>query len=331
MAKTGRGMPTQRDYYEVLGVPRTASVKDIKAAYRRLAKKHHPDLNPGNKQAEERFKEVAEAFAVLSDADKRAKYDRGGHQAFEPGFDPFGGAGFDIHNFDTSFGMADLADLLSMFGAGGGGRSGTRGRTRSRRRGEDLRFEITLPFREAVAGTTRELRIPRQVLCQACGGSGTAGSQPCAGCGGAGRRAGEDTVKVRIPAGVADGDTIRVSGKGHSGVRSGPPGDSYVVVQVEPDPLFRREDRDLICEVPISITTAALGGTVQVPTLDGVSTITIPPGTRSGQKFRLRGRGVPASGSRPAGDLFAVIAIHPPKHLDARSRELLEELARLQS
>ena len=289
----------KKDYYEILGVSRSASDKEIKAAYRKLARKYHPDVNPGDKAAEDKFKEMAEAFAVLSDKDKRARYDRGGHEAFGPDFDPF--AGFDFRT--AGFGIGDLSEILGMFGADLGGRR------HAPRRGNDLQVEVRIPFRDAVTGTTLDLTLPRR---------------------GAGRRPTQDKVKVRIPPGIADGDKVRVPGKGDAGAAGGPAGDAYLVIRVEPHPLFRREGRDVVCEVPIGVTTAVLGGTLDVPTLDGRTTINVPPGTRSGQRFRLKGRGVPASGRAPAGDLYALIQIHPPKKLDARARELFEELKRLE-
>ena len=288
-------MPAKKDYYEILGVGRTATDKEIKAAYRKLARKYHPDVNAGDKRAEERFKELSEAFAVLSDPDKRARYDRGGHEAFGPGFDPFQGTpfqggGFDFRHFD----LGDLTDLFDLFGAGGPGR----GRGRRQRRGQDLQSEIRIGFREAVRGDTVDLSLP-------------------------------DRVKVRIPAGIEDGGRIRVPGKGTPGAGGAPPGDLFLVVRVEPDPVFRREGRDLVADVPVGLARAALGGTVEIPTLDGPATVTLPAGTRSGQKLRLKGRGVPASGGAPAGDLYGVVQIVPPRSLDDRSRRLLEEFERL--
>ncbi len=357
-------MATKKDYYEILGVARDASDKEIKAAYRRLARKYHPDVNAGDKGAEEKFKEVAEAFAVLSDADKRAQYDRRGHDAFGPEFNPFAGGGFDPRNFD--FGMGDLSDLFAMFGMGG--RGSPRGAGTGPRRGEDIQFEIAVPFADAIRGTTLDIAVPRQAACSVCGGSGVApGGQPttcptchgtgrlarhrgnvqlavtcnrcggsgrlpgppCDPCGGTGRRGTEERVRVRIPPGIDDGDTVRVGGKGNAGTRGGRPGDAFLKIRVEPHPTFRREGRDLHCDVHVSLARAALGGKVEVPTLDGHATIQLPEGTPSGRRFRLRGKGVPAAGGRAAGDLYAVIQIQPPGKLDRRSRELLEEFERL--
>ena len=280
----------KKDYYETLGVAKSAGDKEIKAAYRRLARKFHPDVNKGDKQAEARFKEVAEAFAVLSDKDKRTRYDGGGHAAFGPGFDPF--AGFDFGQTDAGFG--DLSSVFEMFGFGGGVRHGRRPRAR---RGADIRLETRVPFLTAVRGDMVELSIPRQ-----------------------GRAA---SLKVRIPAGIEDGDTLRLAGKGEAG------GDAYLTIRVDTHPRFRREGRDLICDVEVGVARAVLGGRVKVETLNGSATVTLPAGTRSGQKLRLRGRGVPASPGKTAGNLFAVVQIQPPKVLDARSRELMEEFDRL--
>jgi molecular chaperone DnaJ len=353
-------MASKRDYYDILGVPRDASEKEIKAAYRRLARKYHPDVNPGDASAEERFKEVAEAFAVLSDADKRTRYDRGGHDAFGAGFDPFAGR---VNFEDFDFGMGDLSDLFRMFSGAGGGRS----RAPRRTAGEDIEFEIRIPFEDAVRGSTADIRVPREATCTDCGGSGVrrgsgetrcpecngagrrvqrrGGMQmattclrcsgtgrvpgaPCGPCSGSGRRGTEERVKVRIPAGVGDGARVRVPRKGNAGRLGGPAGDAYLRVRVEAHPRLRRDGRNLVVDVAVGLARAALGGPVEIPTLDGTATISIPEGTRSGQRFRLRGHGVPAAGGRPPGDLYAVIQIHPPGKLDDRTRELLEELAR---
>ena len=314
-------MTKKRDYYEILEVPRTATEKELKAAYRKLARKHHPDRNPGDKSAEEKFKEVSGAFAVLSDPEKRAKYDRGGHDAFEPGFNPFQGATIDFQDL----GLGNLSDIFEMFG--GGGRR--RGSSRRAARGEDLNLEMSLPFGDAIHGTTVEVAIPRRVPCAPCGGSGRqATGGPCRVCGGAGRVSVTEKVKTRIPAGIDDAERVRIPGKGNDGLGGGPAGHAFVTIRVEPHPLFRREGSDLVCEVPVGVVKATLGGDVAVPTLEGHTTIKIPAGTRGGQRFRLKGRGVAARAGHPAGNLYAVVQLVTPKHLDARSRELFEELAR---
>jgi molecular chaperone DnaJ len=309
-------MAAKRDYYEVLGVPRSAGDKEIKAAYRKLARKYHPDVNKGDKTAEEKFKEIAEAFAVLSDKGKRASYDRGGHEAFGAGFDPF--AGFDAGHFD--FGFGNLSDLFEMFAGGGRGF-----RSSAPRRGGNLQFETRISFMDAVSGTTLQLKIPRKAACGDCGGSGQLRGAACSHCSGRGMTAVEERVKARIPAGVEEGSTLRLAGRGDAGRMGGPPGDLFLILRVEAHPLFRRQGRDLLCDVPIGLALAALGGVVKVPTIDGSAKITIPAGTRSGQKFRLKGKGVAASQGKPVGDLYAIIQIHPPEKLDRRSRELMEE------
>jgi DnaJ-class molecular chaperone len=294
----------RKDYYEILGVSRTATEKDLKTAYRKLARKYHPDVNPGDKSAEAKFKEVSEAFAVLSSPEKRAKYDRGGHEAFEPGFNPFQGSTIDFEDL----GLGNLSDIFELFGGGGRGR---RGAGRGPRRGEDLQLEMSLPFADAIHGTTVEVGIPRAVA--RAGGRATV----------------TEKVKTRIPPGIDDGERIRIPGKGNEGAGGGPAGDAYVVIRVEPHPLFKRDGNDLVCEIPIGVVKATLGGDLDVPTLEGRATIKIPPGTRGGQRFRLKGRGVAARAGHPAGDLYAAVQIVTPKNLDARSRELFEELSRL--
>jgi len=353
-------MPAKKDYYELLGVPRTADTKQIKAAYRKLARKYHPDVNKDDASAESRFKEIAEAFAVLSDKEQRARYDRGGHEAFGSGFDPF--AGHSAQDFD--FGFGDISELFRMFGGFGG--AGPRSARRVRR-GNDLKLELRVPFMDAALGSTVELSIPRQaacadcggggvrpgtgrtvcpdcrgsgraeqrrgrvrlaLTCQRCGGSGRLPGEPCPRCQGSGLSREQKKVKVRIPAGIEDGNTVRVAGKGDAGMNGGPAGDAYLVVRIEPHPLFRREGNDLFCDVPIGLATAGLGGTARVPTLEGETTINVPDGTRSGQKLRLREKGIQLKDGR-RGDLYAVLQIHPPKKLDKRSRELLEEFQQL--
>jgi len=294
---------TKKDYYETLGVSRDVGAKELKAAYRKLARKYHPDVNKGNPQSEEKFKQVSEAFAVLSDSEKRAQYDRGGHSAFGAGFDPF--SGFDAR----AAGIEDLSDLFGgVFGFDIRG-PGRRPRPRPRK-GNDLKVNLAIDFMEAVQGATLSLRVPRHA-------------------GGGGRT--EEKIKARVPAGVKDGSTVRVAGKGDSGVAGGPPGDLYIAVQVRPHPMFRREGDHIVCDVPVSIDVAALGGTTEVPTLDGKTTINIPAGTRSGQRMRLGGKGIVAGQGRPAGDLYVVVQIHPPKKLNKRSRELLEEFREINS
>jgi molecular chaperone DnaJ len=313
---------SKKDYYDILGVSRSANEKELKAAYRKLARKYHPDVNPGDKTAEEKFKEVSGAFAVLSDPDKRAKYDRGGHDAFEPGFDPFQGTTIDFQDL----GLGNLSDIFELFGGG----ARRRGAPRRAARGEDLQLEMSLPFGDAIHGTTVEVAIPRAIACANCGGTGRlAGGGPCRVCRGSGRINSTERVKTRIPAGIDDAERIRIPGKGNDGVGGGPAGDAYVNIRVEPHPMFRREGDDLVCEVPVGVIKATLGGDLDVPTLEGRAVIKIPAGTRGGQRFRLKGRGVAARAGHPTGHLYAVVQIVTPRDLDPQSRELFEQLARL--
>lgn len=348
----------KRDYYEILGVAPNASEGDLKKAYRRLAMKYHPDRNPGDTDAETRFKEAKEAYEVLSDPQKRAAYDQFGHA----GVDPASGAG---GGFGGAAGGASFADIFSdVFGdifGGGGGRGGSRVF-----RGADLRTTLEISLEEAVQGTEKDLDIPTMVDCEACEGSGAApGSQPqtcptchghgdvrvqqgffsiqqtcprcrgsgsvisnpCTRCGGNGKVRDRKHLSVRVPAGVDTGDRIRLAGEGESGENGGPPGDLYVQIAVQEHPIFKRDGADLRCEIPVSFPTAALGGDIEVPTLDGRVNLRVPPGTQSGKIFRIRGKGVtPVRGGAP-GDLLCRVNVETPVNLTARQKELLQELA----
>ena len=346
----------KRDYYDILGVSQNASESDIKKAYRRLAMKYHPDRNPGDTEAETRFKEAKEAYEVLSDAQKRSAYDQFGHAGVDPSMGGGGAGGF-------GQGGADFSDIFSdVFGdIFGGGRGGSRAF-----RGADLRYRMEVSLEEAVQGVEREIRIPTQVQCKACEGSGAAPgstpqtcptckghgdvrvqqgffsiqqtcpqcsgsgqiiSDPCRECGGRGTVADTKTLNVRIPAGVDNGDRIRLSGEGEPGEQGGPPGDLYVEISVRPHTIFTREGADLRCEIPLSVTTAALGGELEVPTLNGRVTLRIPAGTQSGKVFRVRGKGVkPVRGGTP-GDLLCRVAVETPVNLTKQQKKLLEELA----
>ena len=352
-------MAGKRDYYEVLGVVKTASDKEIAAAYRKLAIQYHPDKNPGNEEAVTRFKECAEAFEVLSDGDKRSRYDRYGHAGVEgPGGAPhFTDVNDVFEAFGDIFGEGLFGDLF------GGGR---RGRGRRARRGSDVRADVTLDLLEAARGTTKKMRFERLERCDECHGSGAkAGSKPetcrycggqgqviqttgifrvqttCPACQGAGKTIkdpcpqcrGEGQLRrrverdVRIPPGV-DGDTrLRLGGEGNQSAEGGTPGDCYCFITVKEHPLFHREGQHLVCQVPLTYSQAALGAQIEVPTLDGREELTVPAGTQPGDVFRLRGRGMPDPRARGRGDLLVQVSLEVPKTLTARQEELLRELA----
>jgi len=344
----------KRDYYEVLGVNRDASDADIRKAYRRLAMKYHPDRNPDNAKAEEQFKEAKEAYEILSEADKRAAYDQYGHA----GVDPSMGAGAGAAGFG---GFADaFGDIFGdIFGSGGG-------RTRSNvYRGADLRYNLEISLEEAARGTETRIRIPTMEECGTCNGSGakpgtapitcpschghgqvrmTQGffsiaqtcpkcrgsgkvvESPCSTCAGHGRVKRQKTLSVKIPAGVDEGDRIRLSGEGEAGANGGPTGDLYVVMHVRAHDVFTRDGNNLHCEMPISFTKAALGGEIEIPTLDGYAKIKIPSETQSGRVFRLRGKGIKGVRSSSYGDLLCHVMVETPVNLTARQKELLAEL-----
>jgi len=345
----------KRDYYEILGLSRTASIDEIKKAYRRLAVQHHPDKNPGDATAEEKFKEAAEAYGVLSDDEKRARYDRFGHQGVS------GMGGFDPNQF------ADFGDILGdLFGFGDFfGNSRRRGGSRAAR-GADLRYDLTLSFEDAVFGKEVSLDIPRSVTCTTCNGSGAkAGTQPvtctacagrgqiryaqgffavsrtcpqcggagkvikdpCATCDGAGRMREEKKISVKVPAGVDDGSRLRVAGEGEGGHNGGPAGDLYVFITVREHAKFQRRDYDIHAEEPVSMTQAALGAEITIETINGPETLRIPPGTQPNQVFRLRGKGVQFIDSSGRGDHFVHAVVKVPTSLTDEQRQLLEQLA----
>jgi molecular chaperone DnaJ len=347
---------SKRDYYEVLGVTKTATEQEIKSAYRKLALKNHPDRNPGDKAAEDRFKEAAEAYAVLADGDKRHMYDRFGHAglggAATSGFDPTVFTGFE----DILGGLGDIFGFGSVFG----------GRRGGPQRGADLRYDLEISFEESARGSETAIQIPRQEPCETCDGSGAApgtkattcsqcqgrgqlryqqgfftvartcgqcrGSgqvitKPCATCRGAGRVQKERKITVRIPAGIATGQRLRLSGEGESGPGGGPHGDLYVVIHVQEHPFFQRDGNDLYCEVPLNFPTLALGGEIRIPTLDGEEDFTVPEATQTGTTFRLRGRGMPDVTGRGKGDLLITVKVLTPKKVSKDQRKLLEQLA----
>jgi len=349
----------KRDYYEVLGIARGANDEEIKKAYRRLAIQYHPDRNPGDRQAEERFKEINEAYQVLSDPEKRLQYDRFGHAAFQGAQGP-GGFGFDF-----SQGFEDVfSDIFGdFFGTG-------RGRSRSRsRRGDDLRYDLEVEFEEAHRGVDKVIKIDRLTLCEACNGtrtaSGSAGlrtcpncrgsgqvrtqqgffsisttcaqcrgegniiSDPCPKCQGQGRVRKRQSLSVHIPPGVDNGSRLKLRGEGEAGFGGGSAGDLYVVIHVKEHPIFARQDNDVIVEVPISFPQAALGAEMDVPTLDGKVKLKVPAGTQSGKVFRLKGKGFTDLHGYGRGDELVKLVVETPRRLTARQRELLEEFAQL--
>ena len=351
-------MNGKRDYYEVLGVSRNSSEQEIKSAYRKLALQYHPDRNPGNKEAEEQFKEAAEAYSVLSDPQKRASYDRFGHAGV-------GGASGGFGGFDPNV-FADFSDILGdIFGFGdffGGGRRGSRVQ-----RGADLRYDLDLTFEEAAFGTTKKIKVPRHEPCGECGGSGAQkGSGPttcptcngygqvrlqqgffsitrtcsqchgagqviknrCPACRGDGRVVREKTLELRIPAGVDIGSKLRVAGEGDAGAKSGPPGDLYVVLNVQEHEFFERREHDLYCHIPVTFPQAALGAHIIVPTLEREDEkLTIPAGTQTGSTFRIKGRGISKRGGSARGDLYVTVDVIVPTKLSREQKDLLAKLA----
>jgi molecular chaperone DnaJ len=357
----------KRDYYEVLGVSRGATEADIKSAYRKLAVRYHPDKNPGDEAAEEKFKEAAEAYSVLSDADQRARFDRFGHAGVS-------GAGAGAANWGAQgFGgiediLGDLFGFGEVFGGGGGARSAG-GRRAAAQRGADLRYDLEMTLEEAAAGMTAQLRIPRLEACEECKGSGAAtGTQPetcstcggagqvryqqgffsvsrtcgqcrgtgrvirtpCEACKGAGRVEREKQMEVKIPAGVETGSRLRLAGEGEAGGQGGPAGDLYVVIHVKEHDVFERQGNNLYASVPVTFAQAALGAETGVDTLDGRQSLKVPAGTQTGTVFRLKGHGMPVLGGRGRGDLFVSVMVITPTTLTREQRKLLEQLAEIE-
>ena len=354
---------SKRDYYEVLGVNKGASDDDLKKAYRRLAMKFHPDRNPDDKSAEAQFKEVKEAYEILSEPNKRAAYDQYGHAGVDPsmggGFGGFGGGGAGGFDFGNIF------EEIFRGGGGGGFSGGGRGGRSQVYRGADLRYDLEVSLEEAAKGSQTRIRIPTETNCETCKGSGakpgtsskTCGTckgsgqvrmqqgffsvqqtcphchgsgkvieDPCTDCHGPGRKRENKTLEIKIPAGVNDGDRIRLSGEGEAGVNGGPSGDLYVQISLKQHELFTRDGDDLHCEIPITMTTAALGGDIDVPTLDGTASLRIPEETQTGKIFRLRGKGVKGMRSGVEGNLYVHVVVETPVNLNSEQKDLLRQL-----
>ena len=355
----------KRDYYEVLGVSRGASEDEIKKAYKKMARKYHPDLNPGDKTAEEKFKEVNEAYEVLSDADKKARYDQYGHAGVDPNF----GAGGFGGGFDGSFDFGDLGDIFgSFFGGGFGG--GRRTNPNAPQRGESIRMSIAISFEEAAFGCEKAVTVERYETCDTCHGNGCAPgtspevcpdchgtgtvqvrrqtpmgvfatSSPCPKCGGKGRIIHQPckdcrgsgmvrkkkTIQASIPAGIDNGQTISIRGQGNAGKTGGPAGDLLITITVRPHELFRREGTSVLCEAPITFTQAVLGAELEIPTIDGKVKYTLPEGTQSGTTFRLKGKGIPSINGRGRGDQYVTVYIETPKNLNKEQKEALKKFA----
>ncbi|MGO8947873.1 MAG: DnaJ C-terminal domain-containing protein [Ktedonobacterales bacterium] len=334
----------EKDYYKILGVSKSASADDIKKSYRKLARKYHPDVNPGNRSAEARFKEINEAYEVLSDPEKRKQYDRFGSSWNTPGAArsgtatrtrTYGTRDDDGFGADDPTGWSDFFDTLfnrRSTTTPNGGTGGTAAPPFGQRRGEDIEQPVEISFREAYTGATRIYNVQSPEQCPSCKGTGKIGSRPCATCGGSGTVTKVRKLEVRIAAGVENGSRVRVAGEGQIGLNGGQRGDLFLVVTVKPDPAFERKGDDLTVDVPVPLTLAVLGGETPVPTPDGKRLIlTIPPETQNGQSFRLSGKGVPHLRGQGAGNLFARIQVQLPQRLTSRERELFEELARLRT
>ncbi len=353
----------KRDYYDVLGVERAATEADIKKAYRKMAMEHHPDRNQHDPRSEARFKEVTEAYDVLKDGQKKAAYDRFGHAAFENGNGASAGGFRPGQGGDFSSAFSDVFD--DLFGDFMGGAAGARARGQRAARGSDLRYNLSMKLEEAYQGKQATITVPSSAACEVCHGTGAQGGaepatcptcsghgkvraqqgfftvertcptcggrgqiikNPCTACAGAGRVRKDRTLNVNIPAGVETGTRIRLAGEGEAGLRGGPAGDLYIFIEVENHPIFERDNQNLYCRIPVSMTTAALGGEIDAPTLDGGKTrVKVPAGVQSGKQLRLRGKGMPTLRGAGSGDLYIELAVETPVNLSHRQRELLRE------
>ncbi len=355
----------KRDYYEVLGVQRGASEDELKKAYRKLAKKYHPDLNPGDAEAEKHFKEINEAYEVLSDKDKRARYDQFGHAGVDPNFGAGGGS------YGGGFGDFDFGDLGDIFGSFfGGGFGGARQSRNGPQRGESIRVGLTISFEEAAFGCEKEVGIDRidpcptckgsgcepgttpevctqcngtgqvqqrrqtpmgifatTTTCPKCGGQGKIIHSPCKDCNGTGRQRRRKTIKVNVPAGIDNGQTISLRGQGNAGKNGGAAGDLLIMITVRPHQLFRREGNNVYCDAPITFTQAVLGGELEIPTIDGKVKYDIPEGTQTGTTFRLKGKGIPSINGRGRGDQYVTVHIETPRNLNREQKEALKKFS----
>ena len=359
-------MADKRDYYEVLGLNKGASEDEIKKAYKKQARKYHPDLNPDNKEAEEKFKEVNEAYEVLSDPNKKSRYDQFGHAGVDPNF----GAGGYGGGFDGGFDFGDLGDIFGSFFGGGFGGGGRRTNPNAPQRGESIRLSVSITFEEAAFGCEKEVSVERMDQCGTCHGNGCAPGttpetcpdchgtgqvqvrrqtpmgvfattspcgrcggkgkiihQPCSDCRGTGSVRKRKTIKASIPAGIDNGQTISIRGQGHAGKNGGPAGDLLITVTVKPHELFRREGTSVLCDAPITFAQAVLGAELEIPTIDGKVKYDLPEGTQSGTTFRLKGKGIPSINGRGRGDQYVTVYIETPKNLNKEQKEALRKFA----
>ena len=356
----------KRDYYEALGVTKGASEDEIKKAYKKMARKYHPDLNPDNKEAEEKFKEVNEAHEILSDPQKKSRYDQFGHAGVDPNF----GAGGYGGGFDGGFDFGDLGDIFGSFFGGGFGGGGRRTNPNAPQRGESIRMNVTISFEEAAFGCEKEVSVDRYEQCDTCHGDGCAPGthpetcpdchgtgqvqvrrqtpmgvfattspcgrcggkgkiihQPCPDCRGAGHVRKRRTIQASIPAGIDNGQTISIRGQGHAGKNGGPAGDLLITITVRPHELFRREGTSVLCEAPITFAQAVLGAELEIPTIDGKVKYDLPEGTQSGTTFRLKGKGIPSINGRGRGDQYVTVYIETPRNLNKEQKEALRKFA----
>ena len=359
-------MADKRDYYEVLGLSKGASDDEIKKAYKKQARKYHPDLNPDNKEAEEKFKEVNEAYEVLSDPNKKSRYDQFGHAGVDPNF----GAGGYGGGFDGGFDFGDLGDIFGSFFGGGFGGGGRRTNPNAPQRGESIRLSLSITFEEAAFGCEKDVTVERMDQCGTCHGNGCAPGttpevcpdchgtgqvqvrrqtpmgvfattspcgrcggkgkiihQPCSDCKGTGTVRKRKTIKASIPAGIDNGQTISIRGQGHAGKNGGPAGDLLITITVKPHDLFRREGTSVLCDAPITFAQAVLGAELEIPTIDGKVKYDLPEGTQSGTTFRLKGKGIPSINGRGRGDQYVTVYIETPKNLNKEQKEALRKFA----